>query len=657
MSSHRMNTAGFAKLNREQRGAVNYGIKNGKVTQHRPLLIVAGPGTGKTWVLSERAGHLIACGAQPGRMFVATFTRKAAKDLVERVQSTIKVESGGASISLPYAGTFHSIAYKLLQEFAPQIGLTKKFTILDRDDARHLMEIVCTGAGKAGGEKAFPSVDVCCDVLSYSRNANLSLKATLGARFSTLMRHRRSLAVIFKRYAKAKLSRNCVDYDDLLFHLATLLRRPEIGDGLRRRFEYVLIDEFQDTNRLQFELMKLLKPDGRGVTVVGDDAQAIYSFRAATVENIRGFPKSFVSAAKVISLERNYRSTSNLLKASNAVISLADGAFEKKLWSKRRSGQLPRLTRVRDERAQAKHVVERVLYSREQGILFSQQAVLARTSRESAFLEAELQKVGVPFKKWGGLRFLEAAHIKDVLSVLRWHQNPKDQIAGFRALLLLDGIGKATAHRIMNDFDGMPPHRLLRRAVVPGAAQKQVDKFRQLSAKVTASDWPASLDDTLKWYRRRLRRKCEDKLESKLADLEQLAGLGREFRSCREFLADFALDVPAVAERQFSEADSDDVLTLSTIHSAKGLEWKSVVILNVMEGCIPSARAKGRAALEEERRLLYVAMTRARDRLELIYPRRNFQFGPRNIPAATVFSNQSQFLPSSILSFFELTEA
>ncbi|WP_338129122.1 ATP-dependent helicase [Bradyrhizobium yuanmingense] len=513
-------------------------------TQHRPLLIVAGAGTGKTRVLSARTGRLIACGAKPGRMFVATFTRKASHELVERVQSVIKAESGGASISLPYTGTFHSIANKLLREFAAQIGLTKKFTILDRDDEKHLMDIALTGSGKAGSKKAFLSADECCDVLSYSRNANLSLQATLKRRFSGSMRHRRSLPIIFKRYAKAKLSRNCVDYDDLLVHLRTLLRRPEIGDELRRRFEYVLIDEFQDTNRLQFEIIKLLKPDGRGVTVVGDDAQAIYSFRAATVENIRGFPTSFASVAKVIALERNYRSTSGLLKASNAVISRADGAFEKNLWSKRKSDQLPLLTTVRDERGQAKHVVEGILSLKEQGMRLSQQAVLTRTSREAAFLEAELQKAGVPFKKWGGLRLLEAAHIKDVVSILRWHENPSDQIAGFRALLLLEGVGKVTAHRILNDFDGMPPHRLLERAGVPEAAQKQVEKFRRLSAKLTASKWPASLDSTLKWYGRRLKQNCEDKLESWLADLEQLGGSWTRLRIWPGILDRACLGIP-----------------------------------------------------------------------------------------------------------------
>ncbi|MFK4488499.1 ATP-dependent helicase [Bradyrhizobium sp. USDA 336] len=654
MSFHRMNTAGLFKLNKEQREAVNYGIKGGKATQHRPLLIVAGAGTGKTRVLSARAGRLISCGAKPERMFVATFTRRASQELVERVQSTIRAELDGVSVRLPYAGTFHSIANNLLREFASQIGLTKMFTVLDQEDAKDLMDIVRMGSGKADDEKALPSTEVCCDVFAYSRNANLSLRATLSRRFPSLIRHRRPLATIFKRYVRAKLKRNCVDYDDLLVHLATLLRKPRVGDTLRRRFDYVLVDEFQDTNRLQFKIVKLLKPDGRGVTVVGDDAQAIYSFRAATVKNIRTFPTSFALCTKVVSLARNYRSTSKILKASNAVISLADDAFEKKLWSKRKSHQLPILTTVKDERGQARHVVKTILSLQERRVKLKQQAVLVRTSHESALLEVELQRSGVPFRKWGGLRFLEAAHIKDVLAVLRWHENPRDQLAGFRALLLLDGIGKVTAHRVLKRFDGMAPHSLLRQADMPAAAQGRVNKFRRLSAKLSASEWPASLHHILKWYRRRLKRKCENKLESKLADLEQLAVFGGEFESGQEFLANVALDPPAMAKRRYSEDDPEDVLTLSTIHSAKGLEWRSVMILNVMEGCIPSARAKSSAALEEERRLLYVAMTRARDRLELVYPRRNFQPDPRAVPVATVFSRRSQFLPRSVSSRFVL---
>ncbi|MET4023161.1 UvrD-helicase domain-containing protein [Bradyrhizobium sp. S3.2.12] len=292
MSSRPTNVEGFPKLNKEQREAVNYGIKDGKAKQHRPLLIVAGAGTGKTKVLSARTGRLIACGAKPDRIFVATFTRRASEELVERAQSTVKAELGGASIHLPYAGTFHFIANKLLREFASQIGLRKNFTILDRDDAKDLMDIVRADSGTADGKKPLPPAEVCCDVLSYSRNADLSLKATLNRRFYSLMRHRRSLAMIFMKYARAKLSRNCVDYDDLLVHLVTLLGKPTFGNALRTRFEYVLIDEFQDTNRLQFKIIKMLKPGGRGVTVVGDDAQAIYSFRAATVKNIREFPKS-----------------------------------------------------------------------------------------------------------------------------------------------------------------------------------------------------------------------------------------------------------------------------------------------------------------------------------------------------------------------------
>jgi DNA helicase II / ATP-dependent DNA helicase PcrA len=656
MPNRQTNSCALQKLNREQRKAATYGIKDGLATQHRPLLIVAGAGTGKTETMAMRTGNLIACGARPSEMFVAVFTRRAAKALVARAQMAIKATKPGATVHLPYAGTFHSIAYSLLNEFGAAVGVKKSFTILDRDDAKDLMDRVRARSGQINQKETFPQTEVCCAIHSYSRNACLSLKATLRKRYPGLKQHAKPLAQIMRAYAKAKRARNAVDYDDLLELLVSLLQHPKVGARLRKRFQFVLVDEFQDTNRLQFKILKLLKPSGRGVTVVGDDAQAIYSFRAATVKNIREYPNSFDCSAKVISLTRNYRSTGPILKASNAVMSLASGAFKKELWSKRKSRQRPFLTTVMDENEQARHVTDTILDLRERGIPLKEQAVLIRASQHSLALEVALEQADIPYQKWGGLKFLESAHIKDFMAVLKWWQNPRDQIAGFRALTLLEGIGKATADRLVEALSGS---RLLERFLnvdVPRAATKQWARLGKLLRRLEKSDWPSSLEETLRWYRPHLKRLYDDNQEGRLADLEQLVALGATFESCRQFLAELALEPPGqLAEQKLSKDDTDNVLTLSTIHSAKGCEWKAVTVLSVMDGCIPSSKCRNENEIEEERRLLYVAMTRARDRLELVLPRRNFQPSARNIPAATIYSRPSRFIPGEILGHFKRT--
>lgn len=653
MSDFHAKMSALKRLNSRQRVAVTYGMKNGRARQHRPLLIVAGAGTGKTRVLAIRTSQLVACGAAPDRMFIASFTRKASEELVERARSLIKAELSDGSITLPYAGTFHSIANKLLREFGPEIGLRKSFTVLDSNDARDLMALVTARLEGIDGKETLPKADVCCAVHSYSRNANLSLKATLRLRFSSLKQHSASLRAIFVSYAEAKRSQNVLDYDDLLTNFVALLKNKKVGAALRNRFQYVVVDEFQDTNRLQFEIIRLLKPDGRGVTVVGDDAQAIYSFRAATVENIREFATSFPYRAKVVSLVRSYRSNEVILKAANAVISLSRDAFNKQLWSKRKSDELPLLTTVTDERRQAKHVVQTTVALREQGIPLGQQAVLIRASKHSLALEVELSRAKIPFRKWGGIKFMDAAHIKDVLAVLRWHQNSRDQVAGFRALQLLDGVGATTANRILQQLKGSKLCRQVPRLIVPASAAKQWDQFGRFLRNLSTTKWPGALQETVRWYRPRLERLYDVKLESRAADLDHIVGLGAAFKSCNEFLADLVLEPPAALAERDRLGDDADVLTLSTIHSAKGLEWKSVVILSVMEGCIPIDRVTTEEGIEEERRLLYVAMTRARDRLELVVPRRHFEPGARNISAAAVYSCPSRFIPASISHVFE----
>ncbi|MBR0939245.1 ATP-dependent helicase [Bradyrhizobium jicamae] len=653
MSNKTMNSSALERLNPRQRKAVTFGMKTGEATQHRPLLIIAGAGTGKTETMAKRIAWLIACGAKPSEIFAASFTKRASKELDERAQKAANAAVGNVLVRLPYAGTFHSIAVSLLNEFHDCVGLGENFTVLGRDDAADLMDLVQARSGEVGKNSAFPDPHLCSEIYSYQRGACLSLKATLKRnRYRHCEEYAKPLAKLFASFTEAKRSQNSVDFDDLLVLLGELLQHPTVGRRLRRRFKYVLIDEFQDTNRLQFKIVKLLKPTGRGLTVVGDDAQAIYSFRAATVKNIRRFSESFPCSAKVITLTRNYRSTEPILQASNAVMSLAVNAFKKELWSKRKSDQLPLLTTVADEQVQADHGVRTALELREQGVPFGQQAVLFRTSQQSLGLEVALRRAKIPFQKWGGSEFLESAHIRNVMAVLKWWQNPRDQIAAFRVLMLLDGVGKATADRLAQELCKPKFQKVLSRAVVPNAAAKQWKALVRLFGRLFKPAWPAALEEVVRWYRPYLARL--DSAERRKADLDQLVALGGAFGSCREFLTNLALDPPGLlAEQKLSEENADDLLTLSTIHSAKGCEWKCITILSAMDGCIPSSKCRSEDDIEEERRLLYVAMTRAKDRLEIILPRRNFQAFRRNVPAATVYSKPSRFLPQEIHGRFE----
>ncbi|MCG2633074.1 ATP-dependent helicase [Bradyrhizobium sp. WYCCWR 13023] len=648
------NSSALKELNPRQRKAVTYGMEAGTVTQHRPLLIIAGAGTGKTETLAMRTGRLLACGAKPSAILVASFTKRASKELVERAQRAITSTTGNTPMRLPYAGTFHSIAYSLLNEFRTQVDLAERFTALDGGDAVDLMDLVRTRSGAVDKEGAFPSAAICTEIHSYSRNACLSLKATLQRnRYRRWQKHAKALTNIFASYTKAKRSQNVIDYDDMLVLLAELLQHPVVGPRLRQRFKFVLIDEFQDTNKLQFKIVTLLKPTGHGVTVVGDDAQAIYSFRAATVKNIRKFPQSFESSAKIISLTRNYRSTEPILRASNALMASAADAFQKKLWSKRKSGQLPMLTTVKDEIDQADHVVRTVIELQEQGIPLAQQAILFRASQQSLSLELALSRARIPFRKWGGTKLLESAHIKDVMAVLKWWQNPADQIAGIRVMSLLPGIGKATADQLVQELATRRFLPWLARASVPPATTDQWATMTKMYWKVGKSEWPASLERIARWYRPHLER-LHDNFESRQVDIDQLVALGGTFPTCHEFLAELALDPPsALADQKVSKENADDVLTLSTIHSAKGSEWKCVTVISAMEGCIPSSKCANEDEIEEERRLFYVAMTRARDRLEIFLPRRYFQVRGQSIPAANVYCRPSRFILPGLANFFE----
>ncbi|MCC6779431.1 MAG: ATP-dependent helicase [Hyphomicrobiales bacterium] len=642
------------RLNPDQRRAVEHGEPD--FADAGPLLIIAGAGSGKTNTLAHRVAHLIANGIDSRRILLLTFSRRAATEMTRRVERIAGAANSGAAISgaLTWSGTFHAIGARLIREYALQIGLDRAFTIHDREDSADLMNLIRHELGLSRTEKRFPAKGTCLAIYSRVVNAETPLGDVLGASFPWCEGWEGELRSLVAAYVEAKQRQHVLDYDDLLLYWAQMMTESAIASEIGERFDHVLVDEYQDTNRLQASILLALKPDGRGLTVVGDDAQSIYSFRAATVRNILDFPEHFSPPAAIVTLERNYRATQPILAAANAVIELAEERFTKNLWSDRVAAEQPRLVGVRDEAEQARYVASEVLAERERGTPLKSQAVLFRASHHSAPLEIELARRNIPFVKFGGLKFLEAAHIKDVLAFLRWAENLRDRVAGFRVLQLLPGVGPATAGRLLDLVAGNGD-QALGSATPPMAAGEHwatfIDTVRLVRSR--AAGWPAELDAVQRWYTPQLERMHDDAAVRE-ADLTQLVQIASTYGSREHFLTDLTLDPPdATSDEAGVPLLDEDHLILSTIHSAKGQEWRSVFVLNVVDGCIPSDLATGsRAEIEEERRLLYVAMTRARDQLHLVVPQRFFAHQQRGSGDRHMYAARTRFIPAAILDRF-----
>jgi len=653
-----VSAARLEKLNPQQRRAVEHGGL--PLAEAGPLLIVAGAGSGKTSTLAHRVAWLIEQGADPRRIMLLTFSRRAAAEMIRRVD-LILVEfnrtRGAVPDGLAWAGTFHAIGARLLREYAETIGLAPAFTIHDREDSADLMNLVRHDVGFSKTEKRFPTKGTCLAIYSRAVNGELPLDEVLGSYFPWCAMWHDELRALFAQYVETKQRQHVLDYDDLLLYWAHMMLEPSIAGEISERFDHVLVDEYQDTNRLQASVLLALRPNGNGLTVVGDDAQSIYSFRAATVRNILDFPGHFSPRAEMVMLEQNYRSTQPILTAANAVIELTEERFTKNLWSERKSAERPQLVSVRDEADQALYVVEKVLERREQGLALKTQAVLFRASHHSGPLEVELTRRNIPFVKFGGLKFLEAAHIKDLLAFLRWAENPRDRVAGFRVVQLLPGAGPATAARVLERVAEQADTVAALGDIKPPAAAAEhwpafVEAVRLVRGRVAG--WPAELDLVRRWYEPHLHRIHEDAMLRE-ADLLQLLQIASTYPSRERFLTELTLDPPdATSDRAGDPLLDEDYLILSTIHSAKGQEWKSVHILNAVDGCLPSDLATGTSAeIEEERRLLYVAMTRARDHLHVIVPQRFFVHGQRSNGDRHMYAARTRFIPTALLDHFE----
>ena len=648
-------------LNAEQRRAVEHGVADG-VTVGAPLLVIAGAGSGKTNTLAHRVAHLIVAGADPRRILLMTFSRRAAAEMagrVERIARKVLGENNAAIMrdALTWAGTFHGIGARLLREYAERIGVDPAFTIHDREDSADLMNLVRHERGLSKTESRFPAKGTCLAIYSRCVNAEMEIEKVLGQHYPWCAGWAAELKGLFAAYVEAKQAQHVLDYDDLLLYWSQMMSDALIAEEIGSRFDHVLVDEYQDTNRLQSSILLALKPEGRGLTVVGDDAQSIYSFRAATVRNILDFPTQFSPRADIITLDRNYRSTQAVLAAANGVIGLARERFTKNLWTDRASSQKPQLVAVRDEAEQARYIVEQVLANREQGSLLKHQAVLFRTSSHSGPLEIELTRRNIPFVKFGGLKFLDAAHVKDMLALLRFIENPRDRVAGFRILHLLPGVGPATAQRVLDHMaESADPLTTLCKTPSPPRCGADWTDFIELVGNLRYSEWPADLERARLWYAPHLDRIHEDS-ETRRADLIQLEQIASGYTSRTKFLTELTLDPPdATSDQAGVPLLDEDYLILSTIHSAKGQEWKSVYVLNVVDGCMPSDLGAGTSAeLEEERRLLYVAMTRAKDDLHLIVPQRFFTHGQAAQGDRHVYASRTRFIPETLVPLFERT--
>lgn len=641
-------------LNAAQRAAATHG--------GGPLLIVAGAGTGKTNTLAHRVAHLIASGNDPGRILLLTFSRRASQEMLRRVDGLLR--SGADSAGAPggkkvWGGTFHAVAARLLRVHGRDIGLEPNFTILDRADSEDLMHLARTelDLGKKG--RRFPQKGTCLDIYSRCVNAQLPLEDVLKTAFPWCKDDAEDLKRLFVAYTDAKEAQQILDYDDLLLFWRGLLDSPA-GDRVRERFDAVLVDEYQDTNALQADIVAMLRPDGTGITAVGDDAQAIYSFRAATIRNILEFPTRF-EGATILTLEQNYRSTQPVLDATNAIIAEASERFDKALFTEREGGARPALVTCRDEVEQTDYIIERILGHREEGLALKRQAVLFRAAHHSAALELELSRRNIPFYKYGGLKFVEMAHVKDLSSFLRLAENPLDSMAGLRVLQLVPGIGPRTASELMGalaetggDFDVWVSWRAPEAAA--GVWPEFVTLMRNL-AHAPAGDVSAQLHAARTFYAP-LAEVRYDNATARLADLEQVERLGSRFPDRTRFLAEMTLDAPNWTG-DFAQPPTldEDYLILSTIHSAKGLEWDSVYVIHAADGNIPADLACGSPEeIEEERRLFYVACTRAKNHLYVTHPLRYYAAG-RGFSDSYGYAQRTRFIPDTLRPLFAEVQA
>lgn len=597
-----------------------------KVVTHKegPVLVIAGAGSGKTRVVTYRVAYLLERGVSPQSILLLTFTNKAAREMLHRVEHLLKMDTRQI-----WGGTFHHIGNLILRSHAELFGLNRGFTILDNEDSKDLIEIILREMGISGKGVRFPKGNVLREIFSYAVNTMEGIEGALIERYPYFYNLKEEIEEVFKRYSRKKREINACDFDDLLLFWHRLLKE---NDDLRNyyagRFSHILVDEYQDTNRIQAEIVDLMGLINRNVMVVGDDAQSIYSFRGANFRNILDFPKRYEDCT-IYRLETNYRSTPEILNFANESISHNKRQFQKNLRSVKPSGLLPVVAPLRDVMQQAEFVAQRILELREEGIPLDQIAVLYRAHYHSLEIQMELTRRNIPYEIRSGLKFFEQAHIKDVVSFLKVTVNEKDEISWKRLLKLFPKIGKRTSEKI---FDYIVTLDQPLNAITSGEIAEKYKNIGKDTANLLASlfselkelkekDAPSEMIQTVlsKIYADYLKYNYPD-YESRIEDLLQLINFASKYHSVEDFLSELSLMGGMSGEEIIYPGFEDERVILSTIHQAKGLEWKVVFIVWCVEGRFPNSKSFEEDELEEERRLFYVAATRAMDQLYVLYP-------------------------------------
>ena len=622
-------------------------------TTEGPLLIVAGAGTGKTRTLVYRVARLVEIGAKPESILLLTFTRRAAASMLTRAAALADARCQRVS-----GGTFHSLGHSVLRKFADEAGVQKNFTVLDQSDTEDLIDLLRRQI-RITKAQHFPRKRAIAAIFSMMVNKVQSLKQVLNQQYPQFIDERQNLETLFKAFEEFKRSRHMLTYDDLLVRFREALESSaQMREKLSDQYRYIMVDEYQDTNKLQAQIVKLMTARHENVAVVGDEFQSIYSFRGASHRNMLEFPKLF-PAAQIIKLEENFRSTQPILDVANAIIADVKESYKKRLYSRIDGGETPVVVSARDENEQSRFVAQRIADMREEGVLLSEIAVLFRSSSHSFDLEIELGKHGIPFRKFGGIRFAESAHIKDALSFLRVVVKPSDTLSWFRALKLIDHIGDATVYQILEHLgveqrefrsakskEGL--FKKLHRFPARAAYKADLTRLTRVFCTMLEGKTPGEqLSTVLRFYRPLLKNKYDD-VPRRGRDLEHLQSIAKRYKTPAKLLDDIALD-PTEAVQDNTPRRSSGFVTLSTVHSAKGLEWDNVFLIWMTDGWFPSNRFQDEFDdFDEERRLLYVATTRAKKQLHYVYPAVDVYRGPETDGTPTL-SRFLEPIPPSIL--------
>lgn len=629
-------------------------------TTEGPLLIVAGAGTGKTRTLVYRVARLVEIGAKPESILLLTFTRRAAASMLTRAAALKDARCQRVS-----GGTFHSLGHSVLRKYAEETGVARNFTVLDQSDTEDLIDLLRRQI-KLGSARHFPRKRTIAAIFSMMVNKVQSLKQVLNHEYPQFLDERRNLDALFKSFEEFKRARHMLTYDDLLVRLREALEASrELRERLSDQYRYIMVDEYQDTNKLQAQIVKLMTARHDNIAVVGDEFQSIYSFRGASQRNMLDFPKLFPKS-QIIKLEENFRSTQPILDVANSIIADVKESFKKRLYSRIEGGQPPVVVSARDENEQSRFVTQRIAELREEGVPLREIAVLFRSSSHSFDLEIELGKNNIPFRKFGGMRFAESAHIKDALAFLRVVNKPSDTLSWFRSLKLIDHIGDATVYQIL-EYLGVE-QREFRSARTRAALFKKLHRFpgragyqAQLTrlARVFTTVWESKtpgeqLSAVLRFYKPLLKNKYDD-VQRRGRDLEHLQTIAKRYKTTAKLLDDVALD-PAEAIQGNASRNGGGFVTLSTVHSAKGLEWDHLFVIWMTDGWFPANRFQDEFDdFEEERRLLYVATTRAKKDLHFVYPAVNVYLGPETDGSPTL-SRFLEPIPPSILPHASLLD-